>query len=398
MGGVEGWVVLVRYGEIAVKGFRARSRMERLLIAALKESLSRSGVEFSGVSVLPGRVIVEGPSDEERAAEAAARVFGVKSVSPAYRITFTSLEDLVEKAASFFEGRVKGRVFRVRARRSGVEAFTSKDVERELGAELLKRGAAGVDLENPEYTAYVEVRGSTAFLYDTVTPGPGGLPLGSEEPVLVLFSGGFDSGVAAWRVMRRGSPAHLVYYDYGVPEALEVAVEAAKTLADNWAFGHDMRMYIVNFRPAVLVASGTVAPSYRTLVLRRLMLEHASKLAEKIGAEALVTGESIGQVASQTVRNMRLISGGLDLPVVRPLAGHDKDEIVEESRRIGLYEISSRQVEVCGVDSPPTPRGDPEAFRSEYEKVRDVFLPEPLELKLKSMSLAELKARIGVKR
>ena len=392
------WVVLVRYGEIAVKGARARSRMEKLLVNALRESLERAGEHEARVTVSQGRVVINSLVDVERSARAAARVFGVKSVSPAYRIEFVDLEDLVRRAAEFFEDKVKGRIFRVRARRSGAEGFTSKDVERELGAELLRRGAAGVDLEEPEYTAYVEIRGGTAYLYDTVIPGPGGLPLGSEEPVLVLFSGGFDSGVAAWRVMRRGSPAHLVFYDYGVPEALEVAVEAAKTLADNWAFGHDMRLYIVNFRPAVLVASGLVAPSYRTLVLRRLMMEHAVSLAKKLGAEALVTGESIGQVASQTIRNMRLISGGLELPVIRPLAGHDKDEIVEESRRIGLYDISKRQVEVCGVDSPPTPRGDPQAFKSEYEKVRDVFLPDPVEIRLKHMSMEEIKARVGVKR
>ncbi len=392
------WVVMVRYGEIAVKGARARVRMEKLLVNALRESLERAEEPGARITVSQGRVIIEGVTNLEEAARAAARVFGVKSVSPAYRIEFTGLDDLVERAAEFFEFRVKGRVFRVRARRSGVEGFTSKDLERELGAELLKRGAAGVDLEEPEYTAYVEVRGRSAYLYDTVIPGPGGLPLGSEEPVLVLFSGGFDSGVAAWRVMRRGSPAHLVFYDYGVPEALEVALEAAKTLADNWAYGHDMKLYVVNFRPAVLVASGLVAPSYRTLVLRRLMMEHAVALAKRIGAEALVTGESIGQVASQTIRNMMLISGGLELPVIRPLAGHDKDEIVEESRKIGLYDISKRQVEVCGVDSPPTPRGDPPAFRSEYEKVNDVFLPDPVEIKLKHMSIEEIKAKVGVKR
>jgi thiamine biosynthesis protein ThiI len=286
----------------------------------------------------------------------------------------------------------------VRARRSGVEPFTSKDVERELGAALIKMGAPKVNLTNPDYVAYVEVRGYTAFLYDEVVEGPGGLPLGSEEPVLVLFSGGFDSTVAAWRIMRRGSPAHLIFYDYGVPEALEVAVEAAKFLADNWAYGHSPKLFVVNFRGAVLVANGLVAPSYRTLVLRRLMMLHAQQVALKHGMEALVTGESVGQVASQTVRNLRLISGGLELPVLRPLAGHDKDEIVSEARRIGVYEIVARQIEVCGVDTPPTPRGSYEAFKSEFEKVRDVFIPEPVVVDLKSSSLEEIKAKLGLRK
>ncbi|BAN89809.1 tRNA sulfurtransferase [Aeropyrum camini] len=391
-------VVLVRYSEIAVKGGYTRSRMERLLLRALQESLAAAGVD-AFVERLQGRVIVRlaSPSSAATAVRASARVFGVKSVSPAVEVAYRGLEELVEKAAEFFGDRVRGRVFRVRARRSGVEGFTSKDVERLLGRLLLERGARGVDLENPEYTAYVEVRGGRAYLFDTIHPGPGGLPVGSEEPSLALYSGGFDSGVAAWMIMRRGSPVHLAFYDFGVPEALEVAVEGAKTLAGEWAWGYRPRLYVVNFRGAALVVNGLVKPSYRTLVLRRLMMLHAQDLASREGYEALVTGESVGQVASQTVRNLRLISSGLDLPVLRPLAGMDKDEIVEKSREIGLYDIASRQVEVCGVDQPPNPRASPQGFRSEFEKARDVFIPPPRVFDLKGESLHSILKTLGLR-
>ncbi len=393
------WVALVRYAEVAVKGEQARNRMEKLLVGAIRESLESGGVR-GRVERVRGRIIVEGLSCEEEAVKAsarAARVFGVKSASPAYKIDYRDLNDLVAKAARFFSGRIKGSSFMVRARRSGVEPFTSKDVEKELGRALIELGAPRVDLKSPEYVAYVEVRGPTAFLYDTVVQGPGGLPIGSEEPALVLFSGGFDSTVAAWRIMKRGVPAHLAFYDFGFPDVLEVAVEAAKYLADNWAFGHRPRLYVVNFRGAALVVNGLVAPSYRTLVLRRLMMLHAEELAVREGMEALVTGESVGQVASQTVRNLRLISEGLKLPVLRPLAGHDKDEIVEEARRIGVYDIVARQREVCGVDTPPTPRALDEAFKSEVEKVKDIFVPEPIVIDLKSQGINEIKAKLGLK-
>lgn len=390
--------LLVRYSEIAVKGATTRSRMEKLLVRALYESLGASGVSGVKISREYGRVIVRGfkSSDAHTVVRAATRVFGVKSASPAVEISYDGLRDLVEKASEFFRSRVNGRVFRVRARRSGVEGFTSKDVERELGRALLELGARGVDLESPEYVAYVEVRGARAYLFDQIFEGPGGLPLGSEEPVLVLYSGGFDSGVAAWRIMRRGAPAHLIYFDLGSAEALRIAVEGAKLLAENWAWGHRPRLYVVNFRGVAMIVNGLVRPTYRTIVLRRLMLEYAQDLAFSEGLEALVTGESVGQVASQTIRNLRLISGGLKLPVLRPLAGHDKDEIIRESARIGLYDLAKSQIEICGVDQPPNPRASPEGFKSEFEKVRDVFAPPPRVFDLKGEKSSEIFRRLGL--
>ena len=364
-------VVVVRYSEVAVKGRYTRVRMEKLLASNLREALDHAGVG-GRIERLQGRILVWDPGDPEAAARAAARVFGVKSASPALAFDFKGLEDLVEAAASFFAPRVARKRFRVTARRSGTHDFTSLDVERTLGARLLELGAGPVDLHSPEYVAYVEVRGNRAFLYDEVIEGPGGLPLGSEEPVLVLFSGGFDSTAAAWLMMRRGSPAGLVYYDMGVPEARENAVEIARSLARDWAYGYRPRLFIVDFTRTARIVAERVRPRYRVLVVRRLMLEHAARLAVEKGYEALATGESVGQVATQTVRNLRLIGSGLPLPVLRPLAGSDKDEVVALVRRIGLYEPVSRQVEACAQGVNPTPRGDPETFREELSKVRDL--------------------------
>jgi thiamine biosynthesis protein ThiI len=138
------------------------------------------------------------------------------------------------------------------------------------------------------------------------------------------------------------------------------------------------------------IVNGLVSPPYRTLVMRRHMLSHAETLAEKIGAEALETGESIGQTASQTIRSIHLIGGGMKLPVLRSLSGSDKDEIVKEAMRIGTYEFNKRQVEVCGLAATPTPRGGVDRFKEEYDKVVDVVAPEPLEIDLKSRSLNEI--------
>ena len=388
-------VILVRYGEISVKGSRTRRRMESILVRAIKEAMDYYGVR-GVIRVDDGRIFMWKPDNIENAIKALIHVFGVKSVSPAYAIEFKDLEDLVKKAEEFFADRVKGRVFRVRARRVGVHSFTSKDVEKLLGSRLLEAGALKVDLENAEYTAYVEIRGGRAYLFDSVFEGPGGLPLGSEGLVLVLFSGGFDSTVATWRLMKRGCRVNMVHYDLGFPEPVRVAIEVAKYIADNWSFGHRMKLYIVNFKGIAKIVNGLVSPPYRTLVMRRLMLKHAEGLAEKIGAEALATGESISQAASQTIRNIYLISKDIRIPVLRPLSGSDKDEIVKEALRIGTYELNKKQVEVCGLAATPTPRGSLRKFEEEYEKVADVVAPEPIELDLKSIGLNEMLRSIGL--
>jgi thiamine biosynthesis protein ThiI len=372
-------VVLVRYSEIAVKGPATRARMESLLKLNIEDALSRRGAT-GRIELIQGRLIIRKPSpDSESVARIAARVFGVKSVSPAVEVRFDNLEDLVSKAVEWFAPRAKGKIFRVRARRVGIHDFTSKDVERELGAKLVQAGAGPVNLENPEYTAYVEVRGNRAFFYDEIIEGPGGLPLGSEAPTLVLFSGGFDSTATAWLLMRRGSKVALAFYDLGVEEAFRITLEAALKLSEEWIHGHGLRFYRILFDDVVSRARQLVRPEYRVLVVRRAMLLHAQWLAFREGYEALATGDCIGQVASQTIRNIRVISEGLDLPVLRPVSGFDKDEVVNLVRRIGLYDIVSRQIEVCGMASTPTPKADIETFRIEYAKMR--FEPEEVEVR-----------------
>lgn len=203
--------------------------------------------------------------------------------------------------------------------------------------------------------------------------------------------------MAAWKLMKRGCRVDLLHFHLGYNEPLRVAVEAAKYLADNWSFGHDMRLLVVNFRSQVMALEGLVSPPYRTLVLRRLMLEYAEKLAEKLGVEALALGDSIGQVSSQTIRNIYLVERGLGVPVLRPLSGSDKDEIVKDAIKIGVYDIVKRQIEVCAVASHATPRGDPRVFEKEYGKVRGLSAPEPVVIDLKKRSIEEILEVLGVR-
>nr|MEB3844743.1 hypothetical protein [Desulfurococcales archaeon] len=201
---------------------------------------------------------------------------------------------------------------------------------------------------------------------------------------------GFDSTVAAWYAARRGSITGLVFYDLGVEEAWNNAYKAAEILAAKWARGWKITLYRADFVPLRDIIRGAVKPEYRVLILRRFMLEHASALALGLGYEALVTGESVGQVASQTVRNLRLIGSMLPLPVLRPLAGMDKDEIMSKAFEIGVYDVVSRQVEPCRNAPKPVPRGSLRVYREMIHAIRQALQSQanPLEVRVEKIVLS----------
>ncbi len=386
---------LVRYGEIAVKGKGTRARMVRLLERNIAAALRSRGVEGFRVWSRDARVFVEVPDgDGSRASEALSRVFGIVSYSPVVRVRHNGLGDIVSRGVELFSSHVRGRSFRVRARRSGREPFTSKDVEKALGAALLEAGAGRVDLENPEVTVYVEVRGGEAYFYTEVLEGPGGLPLGSEGRVLALVSGGIDSPVAAWMMMRRGAEVDMVFFNLG-GEAHELGVlKVAKILADGWSHGYSPRLHMVDFRPVVSVLMEEVDEGVRGVVLRRLMFRAAEIVAGEEGALGLVTGESLGQVSSQTLHNMLAAEKGIGLPIYRPLIGMDKNEIAGMARRIGTYEVSARLQEFCAIAAgKPRTRVRPEEV-DEAERRVDPALVRRLVGERRVVDLSKLSPQI----
>lgn len=352
-------MLLVRYSEIALKGHASRRRMEKLLAGNIVDALESNGYEGKRVWVREARVWVCCFGSEEEAVDAGghvARVMGVVSVSPVTEYVFDNLEHLVELGRKFFRYRVRGKIFAVRAHRVGEHDFTSKDVERLLGEALLREGARAVDLENPEYEAYVEIRWGQVYFYDKIIRGPGGLPVGSEGTVLALFSGGIDSPVASWMTLKRGCHVHLLFFNIGGKPHLEGARRVAEVLAKKWFYGYKPKLYVVDIRPVIPLIVEKVPEHYRIIILRRTMMKMAEKVAERIGAEALVTGESLGQVASQTLRNLRVIDDAVNMLVLRPLIGFDKQEIVDMAIKIGTYDESKKLQEYCslGVTKPTT--------------------------------------------
>ncbi|MEM0355358.1 MAG: tRNA uracil 4-sulfurtransferase ThiI [Desulfurococcaceae archaeon] len=332
-------------GEIPLKSRISRNRMLRILVRNIRDALERNGYPEPRFRIVDAKILVEINGD---ALEILSRVFGIHKVSSVSKIVFRDLSELVEKIVPKYIDLVRDRKFAVRVKRTGKHSFTSMDVEREVGAKL-KPYSAGVDLENPDIEVKLEIYGNEAYLIEKDLKGPGGLPLGSEGSALTLFSGGFDSPVAAWLTAKRGVYIDFLHLYMGSAGSTYNAFLVAKKLVEKWLFGYKPRFILIDFSEVVKSILEKIEHRYRQVVLRSLMYITAEKIASKMGYKAIVTGESIGQASSQTLRNLTAIEVATELhiPILRPLLGFDKEEIIGISRKLGLYELSSRVAEVC---------------------------------------------------
>ena len=354
--------VLIRFsGEIGVKGRKTRDRFCRRLAENLAEALARGGVEHT-IQRRWSRLVVT-VDDAERALDVAATVFGVRSASAIVERPWTRLEDLVTAGEELMATAVDGRRFRVRARRTGATQtipFDSVDVERALG-DALRLAGGRVDLETPEVTVAVEVHRDRAFFYDARREGPGGLPLGVEGRALSLISGGFDSAVASWAMMRRGLSLDYLFFNLGGRVHEIGTLRVLTKLWRRWGHGDRPRFVTIDLRPVVEQMSESVRPFYWQVLLKRLMVRAAGRVAADLGLKALVTGECLGQVSSQTLANLAAIDRASSLPILRPLIGADKENIVQRARDIGVFDEAAAVREYCAL----SPRRTATAAREE---------------------------------
>mgnify|MGYP003384835343 CR=1 FL=1 len=263
-----------------------------------------------------------------------------------------SKEDVCEQALRLFKDRIEDKTFVVRVKRSGNHDFNSTELERQVGGFLLaKSGAKGVKLRQPDYTVKLEVRDQTVFAVREQYYGLGGFPLGTQGPVLSLISGGFDSTVASFDTMRRGMQTHFIFFNLG-GHAHEVGVqEVAYYLWNRYGSTSRVKFVSVPFMDVVAEMLESVPAPYRGVVLKRMMIRAASTLAEKLNIHALVTGEAIGQVASQTIQNLALIDAVAETVVLRPLITTDKQDIVATAQKIGTAAFAESIPEYCGIIS-----------------------------------------------
>ena len=330
--------------DITTKSDRTRRRFMRRLVDNLRDAFRSSGIV---ARVDPGWVRLTFESDDPRAAAVAARVFGVHSLSCVEPRDASSLETLVEHAATWFRPQVAGKTFAVRAKTGGSAPFDSRAICIALGDRLRHHGT--VRLDDPEITCHVEVREGTGYLFSDSLPGQRGLPLGCEGRAVALISGGFDSAVAAWMVMRRGVALDYVFCRLGGAVHTQGALRVLQVLTSQWGYGSPATVHVLPFEDVVERIRARCHPAMWQLALKRAMYRAAQQAGRTLRAQAIITGESIGQVSSQTLKNLRALDGRLELPVLRPLIGMDKEEIIARARHIGTFDLSATVQEYCDI-------------------------------------------------
>ena len=342
-------VMLVRYAEIHLKGLN-RPYFERSLMKRITLALRPLQVK---VVREQGRVFVFGIPTEsmDEAADKLTRVFGIHSVSPALAVE-KDWDAMVAAANVLVARRIEGlpaASFKVIARRAD-KRFTmrSMDICRMMGGLLLEAfPTLSVDVHNPDFYVGVEVRQDQAFLFAEELLGAGGMPVGTNGHAMLLISGGIDSPVAGHMIAKRGvriSAVHFYSYPYTSERALEKVVDLTRILS---SYAGEVGLYLVPFTEIQLAIHEKCPKSETTVLMRRLMMQIAEKIALTCGAQALITGESIGQVASQTIESLTVTNDAVTLPVFRPLIGFDKEEIVTRAKAMGSYETSILPFEDC---------------------------------------------------
>ena len=347
-------IVVVRLGEITLKK-KNRPFFIRQLARNIRHAAG--GLDVRDVEWGPNRVLITtGPDlDWPELRDRLRRVFGVKNFSICEALPWDV--DVIQDGVLRMAREREFQSFRITVQRSDKRfPGTSQELERSLGAAVKAASGARVDLTHPEATFQVEIMPGGAYLHAERIEGPAGLPVGVSGHVVSLLSGGIDSPVAAWRTMSRGCRVTFVHFQsfpYLDSSSRDKAIILARHLTQ-WQ--HRSWLHVVSFGDVQHQIVASCSPPMRVVLYRRFMLRIAQTIAEREHAEALVTGESLGQVASQTLSNMATIDQATSLPVLRPLVGLDKDEIIREARDLGTYETSIEpDQDCCTLFTPRSP-------------------------------------------
>lgn len=337
--------VLIHYSELALKG-RNRPWFISSLVRSVRAVLG--GLDVRAAHALMGRIEVQlGPGADWL--EVRSRLAGLPGIGNFALATHVApdLEAIASGVVAAVRGR-PARPFRIAARRADKRfPVPSPDIERLVGRRVQEATGWPVDLSHPQLVIHVEIVTNDAFFYFERDRGPGGLPIGTSGKVACLLSGGIDSPVAAWRMIKRGCRAHFVHF-HSYPVLSRMSQDKARALVERLT-RHQLRskLFLVPFAPIQQQIVTSVPPPLRVVIYRRLMVRIAERIARDSGAQALVTGDVVGQVASQTLENLAVVEGAATLPLLRPLIALDKEEITREAQQLGTYEISILPDEDC---------------------------------------------------
>lgn len=393
-------MLLLRFGEITLKG-KNRMRFEKAALMHIKSLLR----PYPAVEILRefGRIYVLLNGEPAREIiEALKQVFGVTSISPV-KIAPPRLEEIIAAAKDFVRELPADRAipFKVNARRVWKPfPYGSQEMNRLIGGPVLQASPQlKVDVHHPEVELRVEIREQGAYIFSEVIPGAGGFPLGTNGKAMLLLSGGIDSPVAGWSAMRRGLEIECVHfhsYPFTSKRAEEKVIELAKVLS---RYAGQVKLHLVPFTEIQTSLARTGQDNLIITLMRRSMLRIATRLAEQSGALALVTGDSLGQVASQTLPSMNVIGRATDLPLLRPLVMNDKEDIIQTAKKIGTYDLSILPYEdCCTLFVPKSPSTNPNLRIVEKIEAGLTELAEQVEAAVKGTETLVIRPHEEVKR
>ena len=341
---------LIKYGEIGVKG-KNRYIFEDALIRQIQFALKDTAGEFR-VSKEQGRIYVDAVTDfdYEETVEALKRVFGIVGICPMVQVEDEGFDKLAEFIVDYMKKVYKDKelTFKVRARRARKNyPLTSMEIDAAMGEKILEAiPTMKVDVHKPDVLLNIEIRNKIS-IYSEIIPGCGGMPIGTNGKAMLLLSGGIDSPVAGWMIAKRGVELEATYF-HAPPYTSERAKQKVVDLACQVAkYAGPIKLNIVNFTDPQLYIYENAPHEQLTIIMRRYMMRIAEELAGKSGCMALITGESLGQVASQTIQSLYTTNEVCIMPVFRPLIGFDKQDIIDISEKIGTYETSILPFEDC---------------------------------------------------
>lgn len=366
--------IIKLHPEIAIKSRSVRKRFTKLL----ENNIRILGQRFDeGVKVLnnwDNLVLVSDKYDEDsRLAliDILKSIPGIMQFIEVAETPFETIDDIYQAALELNRDVIAGKSFCVRCKRVGKHDFSSGEVERYVGGGLNQNvEGARVQLSKPEVTVKIEIKQDLAYILKETHTGVAGFPLPSQESVLSLVSGGFDSGVATYQMIRKGARTHYLFFNLG-GAAHEIGVkQASYYLWNKFSSTHKVKFVSVDFDPVVAEILENVENSQMGVILKRMMMRAGSAVAEKMGIDAIVTGESLGQVSSQTLANLSIIDRVTDTLILRPLIQHDKQEIIDIARAIGTADMAEVMPEYCGVISKkPTVKAKIGKILAEEEKL-----------------------------
>ena len=383
-------LILVRLApEIMLKARPTRNRFQAKLVANIRKALKRDGVHHK-VEEIFGRIMVH-TDTMDAACDTLSTVFGISSFSPIEAIVEGSMEAVIETAKANFFDRLSGKTYAVRAKILGTKVFSTQDLERQVGA-ALNAPDRKVNLTKPDVTVRLDIHEGRTHFHTTTLPGTGGLPTGTQGKAVSLISGGFDSAVSSWQIMRRGAIVDYVFCNLAAGDYERSVTQVVQTLVNRWGAGQAPRLFVIDFAPMVDQIMERVTSDYKQIILKRLFYRAASGIAHRVKADAVITGEALGQVSSQTLSNLKNIDLAAEHPVLRPLIATDKQEIIDLARRIGTAELSEHIPEYCGLTSK-RPATSSSRHRTEEEEAKiDLDLLDQLTRGCKVVYLEDLTA------